>query len=96
MTNLQIELANANKTQHPTQFYAVRAAAIVDELEHGEGARTKDEQIAVLRKAVAYLFKLIGELHEGELDNAEFMAYHESVETIKIKVDKMLEVKHEA
>lgn len=96
MTNLQIRLANVNKSKHPAQFDGVRAAMIVEEIERGENPRSKDEQIAVLRKAVAYLFELIGTLHEGEINNAEFMEYHNSVEAIKVKVDEMLEGKHEA
>ena len=96
MTNSQIRLANANKAEHPAQFDGVRAAMIVKEIERGENPRSKDEQIAVLRKAVAYLFELIGTLHEGEINNAEFVAYHESVEAIKLKVDRMLEGKNEA
>lgn len=42
-----------------------------------------DDEIAMLRKAVAYLFDLVSTLHEGELDNAEFAAYNALVEQIK-------------
>ena len=45
-----------------------------------------DDEIAMLRKAVTYLFDLIATLHEGELDNAEFAEYHALVEQIKADV----------
>ena len=43
-----------------------------------------DDEIAMLRKAVAYLFDIIATLHEGELDNTEFAKYNALVEQIKI------------
>ena len=44
------------------------------------------EEIAILRKSIAYLFELIGELHSGEINNAEFAEYNAMVEDIKAKV----------
>ena len=44
-----------------------------------------DEELAILRKAVAYLFDLISNLHEGEIDNSEFEKYNALVEGIKKK-----------
>lgn len=41
------------------------------------------DEVAILRKAVAYLFEIISILHEGELDNAEFAEYNALVEQIK-------------
>ena len=45
---------------------------------------TVSDEVAILRKAVAYLFDLIATLHEGELDNAEFAEYNALVEAVKI------------
>lgn len=42
-----------------------------------------EDEIAILRKAVAYLFELISTLHEGEINNAEFAEYNAIVEQIK-------------
>lgn len=48
------------------------------------------EEIAILRKAVAYLFELIGELHSGEINNTEFAEYNAIVEQIKAEVKSEL------
>lgn len=60
-----------------------------------EGVKNKyphpDEEIAILRKAVAYLFELISKLHEGEIDNAEFAEYNAKVEEIKAEAKGTLE-----
>ena len=60
-----------------------------------EGVKKKyphpEEEIAILRKAVAYLFELISKLHEGEIDNAEFAKYNAIVEQIKAEAKGTLE-----
>lgn len=52
-----------------------------------EGVKEKyphsEDEIAILRKAVAYLFELISSLHSGEINNAEFAEYNAIVEQIK-------------
>ena len=48
------------------------------------------DEVAILRKAVAYLFDLIATLHEGELDNAEFAEYNALVEAIKVAAKEEL------
>lgn len=49
-----------------------------------------DDEIALLRKAIAYLFELISNLHEGELNNKEFAEYNALVEQIKIDAKESL------
>jgi hypothetical protein len=52
-----------------------------------EGVKKKyphpEEEIAVIRKAVARIFEIISTLHEGEINNAEFVEYNAIVEQIK-------------
>lgn len=42
-----------------------------------------EDEIAILRKAVAKLFDLVASLHPDEIDNAEFAEYNALVENIK-------------
>ena len=42
-----------------------------------------EDEIAILRKAVALLFEVVATLHPGEINNAEFKAYNELIEKIK-------------
>lgn len=51
---------------------------------------TLEDEIAILRKAVAYLFELISKLHEGELNNAEFAEYNAIVEQIKAEAKEAI------
>lgn len=57
-----------------------------------EGVKEKfphpEDEIAILRKAVAYLFELISKLHSGEINNAEFAEYNAIVEQIKAEAKK--------
>lgn len=59
-----------------------------------EGVRKKypypEDEIAILRKAVAYLFELISKLHEGEIDNSEFAEYNSFVEQLKAEAKEVL------
>ena len=48
------------------------------------------DEVAILRKAVAYLFEIISILHEGELDNSEFSEYNKIVEAIKVAATEEL------
>ena len=58
-----------------------------------EGVKEKyphpEEEIAVLRKAVAHLFDIISTLHSGEVNNEEFAEYHNLVENIKAESRKV-------
>ncbi len=47
-----------------------------------------EDEIAILRKSISYLFELISKLHDGEIDNAEFAEYHAFVEQIKANAKK--------
>ncbi len=42
-----------------------------------------EDEIAILRKAVAKLFELVAFLHPDEIDKAEFEAYNNLIEAIK-------------
>ena len=58
-----------------------------------EDVREKHEshdELAILRKAVAYLFELISTLHEGEINNEEFAKYHAEIEAIKKNVTEAM------
>ena len=57
---------------------------------------SQPDELAILRKAVACLFDIIAALHQGEINNAEFTAYHEAVEAIKAEAKKEIEVLKEA
>lgn len=50
-----------------------------------------NDELAILRKAVAYLFDLISLLHEGEISNEEFKEYNEYAEQVKALVKAELE-----
>ena len=43
------------------------------------------DEIAMLRKAVAILFDVIALLHSEDLNNEEFKAYNDTVEAIKAR-----------
>lgn len=47
-----------------------------------------DEELAILRKAVAYLFSLVGTLHDGEIHDSEFAEYMAYVEQCKAEAKK--------
>jgi negative regulator of replication initiation len=44
-----------------------------------------DDELAILRKAVAKLFEIVSTLHKDEINNAEFEEYNELIESIKRK-----------
>ena len=44
-----------------------------------------DEELAILRKAVAKLFEVVSMLHHDEINNEEFKAYNAEIEEIKSK-----------
>ena len=44
-----------------------------------------DDELAILRKAVAKLFELVSVLHNDVINNAEFAEYNELIESIKKK-----------
>lgn len=44
-----------------------------------------DDELAILRKAVAKLFEIVSTLHKDEINNAEFAEYNELIEGIKKK-----------
>lgn len=80
---IQKALDEANGIQEKKRIQLIR-----------EGVREKypnpSDEIAVLRKAVSVLFEVISTLHEGEINNVEFIEYHDTIETIKENVRKAL------
>ena len=50
-----------------------------------------DDELAILRKAVAKLFEIVSTLHQDEINNAEFAEYNELIEAIKTKHKAMLD-----
>lgn len=68
---------------------AERRVEIIREKVRKEFPSVADE-VAILRKAVAYLFEIISILHEGELDNSEFSEYNKIVEAIKVAATEEL------
>ena len=59
-----------------------------------QGIRRKmspNDELAILRKAVAYLFEIIETLHEGEISNDEFKQYNEYAEQVKALVKAEIE-----
>jgi hypothetical protein len=44
-----------------------------------------DDELAILRKAVAILFEVVNTLHHDEISHPEFIAYNQRVEEIKKK-----------
>lgn len=52
---------------------------------------TPDDEIAILRKAVAIIFDVVALLHPETISNEEFKAYHETVESLKIETLESIE-----
>lgn len=48
---------------------------------------TADDELAILRKAVAMLFEIVSTLHHDEINNAEFAEYNALIESIKKKYE---------
>ena len=46
-----------------------------------------EEEIAILRKAVAKLFEVVSMLHHDEINNEEFAEYNNLIESIKQKYE---------
>ena len=84
----RMKLARKNREHSEQSWQNLRSHFIVKGIRE---KRSESEELAVLRKAVACLFEVVAKLHEGEIQNEEFMAYHESVERIKAEVDTYME-----
>lgn len=76
--NLKNEIAIKNGFAEDRYLESVRSRV-------GKQFKLADE-LAILRKSVAYLFELIASLHSDEIDNAEFEEYHAAVEAIKTQI----------
>lgn len=85
---MHLKLAKKNREVDESSWQRLRARHIVRKIREG---RSESEELALLRKAVACLFDLVAKLHTGEIDNEEFMAYHDEVERIKAEVDADME-----
>lgn len=85
---LRLKLARKNREESERSWQGLRAREIVRRIRE---RRSESEELAVLRKAVACLFEVVAKLHEGEIKNEEFKAYHAEVECIKAEVDAYME-----
>ena len=81
---MHLKLAKKNREVDESSWQRLRAHEIVRRIRK---TRSKSEELALLRKAVACLFEVVEGLHKGEIKNEEFIAYHKSVERIKAEVD---------
>lgn len=88
----QIALARKNREVSEESWQKLRGRQIVKRVRR---RRSADDELAILRKAVACLFDVVASLHQGEINNAEFALYHTEVEAIKREVDDLLEEKSE-
>jgi hypothetical protein len=52
-----------------------------------------EDELAIHRKAIAYLFEQFATLHAGEIDNAEFAKYNAEIEAIKSGIKSNLGMK---
>lgn len=86
---MHLKLAKKNREVDESSWQRLRAHEIV---KHIRKTRSESEELAVLRKAVACLFDVVSKLHEGEINNEEFKAYHSDVERIKAEVDAYMEL----
>ena len=78
--NEKIKLDLVRKNDKLNALYTERVRKAVD-----KEFKLADE-VAILRKSMAYLFELISHLHEGEIDNEEFAKYHLEIEKIKSEI----------
>ena len=69
---------------HSKEYYEDKVRAAVRE------EMFPEDEIAILRKAVAKLFQLVSYLHPDEINNAEFAEYNALVENIKKNVKKRI------
>lgn len=53
----------------------------------------KEDELAIHRKAIAYLFEQFATFHAGEIDNAEFAKYNAKIEQLKSNVKTELGMK---
>lgn len=80
-------LIEANKQAAPESFEILKEKVIVDAIRNGDKSlgipkRTENEELALLRKAVKLLYDLISVLHQGEINNEEFIKYYNDVENL--------------
>jgi hypothetical protein len=81
-------LIEANRQADPESFNEIKERAIVDMIRNGNSElgipqRTENEELALLRKAVKYLYDIVKTLHKDEVFNAEFETYYADVEISK-------------
>lgn len=85
---MHLKLAKKNREVDERSWQRLRARHIVRKIRE---SRSESEELALLRKAVACLFEVVAKLHDGEIQNEEFMTYHAEVERIKAEVDAYME-----
>lgn len=90
MSDIDLELLDANKEAHPEVFKAVYESAIEEQIREVAKISLNDE-LAILRKTVKYILEIIRELHEGELDIVKFIEHSNAIERIVKEVDELFE-----
>lgn len=88
-------LIEKNREVAPESYNEIRERAIVDKIrdgdpEHNVPKRSENEELALLRKAVKYLYDIVAQLHKGEVDNPEFIKYYNDIEAAKERASKEL------
>lgn len=76
-----------DKNEKTNELYVQEVRKVVSEEYH------EADEIAILRKAVSYLFELIATLHAGDINNAEFAKYNAEIEAIKSGIKSNLGMK---
>lgn len=79
MSNLPEEIKRVlnDRNGHSKEYYEDRVKAAVRE------EMLPEDEIAILRKAVAKLFELVSYLHPDEVNHEEFDTYNALIERIK-------------
>lgn len=96
MKNLR--LANKNKSVSPRSWELLREKRIVQKIRDGHSENgvviresiSENKESALFRKTLKYVLDLIRELHDGEMDTADFMKHYNAVESIISEVDNEL------
>lgn len=91
---INVRLAKKNGEHNPSSLVRLRERLIVEKIRNGMAdetvGRSQNEELAVLRKAVALLFDVVATLHPDEINNEEFAAYYHDIERCKAAVDALL------
>ena len=91
---MSLKLARKNKEVDPQSwetFYKNKIIYKIRANENKDLRLTSDDEVAILRKEVARLTKMIQELVLNYLPSDEFSSYHNQIEQIKEETKKEIE-----